>query len=95
MEIRNNLDGLRSLLGTSDATAASGTAKNSAASSSQMSVDSATVSSAASEVSQSASTDGVRMDKVASIQAALSTGSYNVPSSAVATKVVDAMLGNA
>jgi anti-sigma28 factor (negative regulator of flagellin synthesis) len=30
---------------------------------------------------------------VASIQAALAAGSYNVPASAVASKVVDAMLG--
>jgi negative regulator of flagellin synthesis FlgM len=33
------------------------------------------------------------MDKVASIQAALASGSYNVSASAVASKVVDAMLG--
>jgi anti-sigma28 factor (negative regulator of flagellin synthesis) len=34
------------------------------------------------------------MEKVAEIQAALASGSYNVPSSAVASKVVDAMLGD-
>jgi anti-sigma28 factor (negative regulator of flagellin synthesis) len=36
----------------------------------------------------------VRMDKVAEIQAALSSGSYNAPASAVASKVVDSMLGD-
>jgi anti-sigma28 factor (negative regulator of flagellin synthesis) len=33
------------------------------------------------------------MDKVASIQAALAAGSYNVSAGAVAAKVVDSMLG--
>jgi anti-sigma28 factor (negative regulator of flagellin synthesis) len=32
------------------------------------------------------------MDKVTEIQAALASGSYNVPASAVASKVVDSML---
>jgi negative regulator of flagellin synthesis FlgM len=36
----------------------------------------------------------VRMDKVASIQAALAAGTYNVPAAAVASRVVDSMLGN-
>jgi anti-sigma28 factor (negative regulator of flagellin synthesis) len=35
----------------------------------------------------------VRTDKVAGIQAALAAGSYNVPASAVASKMVDSMLG--
>jgi anti-sigma28 factor (negative regulator of flagellin synthesis) len=34
------------------------------------------------------------MDKVASIQAALAAGSYNVSASAVAAKVVDSMLSD-
>jgi negative regulator of flagellin synthesis FlgM len=33
------------------------------------------------------------MDKVASIQAALAAGSYNVSPGAVASKLVDSMLG--
>jgi negative regulator of flagellin synthesis FlgM len=35
----------------------------------------------------------VRMDKVAEIQQALASGSYNVPASAVAGKMIDQMLG--
>lgn len=35
---------------------------------------------------------GVRTDKVAAVQAALATGTYNVPASAVASKVLDEML---
>ena len=55
--------------------------------------DHATLSNAGSEVSQTASEDGVRAEKVAAMQAALAAGTYNVPASAVASKVVDAMLG--
>jgi anti-sigma28 factor (negative regulator of flagellin synthesis) len=33
------------------------------------------------------------MDKVTAIQAALAAGTYDVPASAVASRVVDAMLG--
>jgi anti-sigma28 factor (negative regulator of flagellin synthesis) len=45
-------------------------------------------------MSLSAGDDGVRMDKVSSIQSAIAAGTYNIPASAVATKMVDAMLGN-
>lgn len=96
MEISNNVEGLRSLLGVAGGSLASATGKGVTGSdSSSLSSDSATLSSAASEVSQTASADGVRMDKVSSVQAALASGSYAVSASAVATKVVDAMLGNA
>jgi negative regulator of flagellin synthesis FlgM len=51
------------------------------------------LSSAGNEVSQTASDSGVRADKVAGIQAALAAGTYSVPASAIASKVVDSMLG--
>jgi anti-sigma28 factor (negative regulator of flagellin synthesis) len=35
---------------------------------------------------------GVRPDKVANVKAALAAGTYNVPASAVASRVVDEML---
>jgi hypothetical protein len=44
-------------------------------------------------VALSATDSDVRMDKVASIQAALASGTYNVPASAVASKMVDSMMG--
>jgi negative regulator of flagellin synthesis FlgM len=52
------------------------------------------LSSAGSEVSLTAADSGVRTDKVAAVQSALAAGTYNVPSSAVASKMVDAMLGS-
>jgi anti-sigma28 factor (negative regulator of flagellin synthesis) len=43
-------------------------------------------------VALTAADGGVRMDKVAAIQAALASGTYSVPSSAVASSMVDSML---
>ncbi len=94
MDIRTSLDGLKSLLGvTTPAPAAPQPRSNSAVGGSGLGSDQATFSSAGSEVSQTAAEPGVRTDKVASVQAALAAGTYNVAPSAVASKVVDSMLG--
>ncbi len=94
MDIRNSLDGLKSLLGVeSTAPAAARPTRNSRTDDNALGSDRATLSSAGSEVSQAAREDGVRTEKVASIQAALAAGTYAVPAASVATKVVDAMLG--
>ena len=95
MDIRSSLDGLKSLLGTSESTpaAAQQTKSGAAVGGSGLGTDQATLSSAGSEVSQTATDSGVRMDKVAEIQTALRSGSYNVSAEAVASKVVDSMLG--
>jgi negative regulator of flagellin synthesis FlgM len=94
MDIRNSLDGLKSLLGVSTpAPAAPQPRSSSTSGGSALSSDQATFSSAASEVSLTAAEPGVRTDKVASVQAALAAGTYDVPPSAVASKVVDSMLG--
>jgi flagellar biosynthesis anti-sigma factor FlgM len=93
MDIRNSLDGLKSLLGVNQpAQTATSTRSNATATSSALGSDRATLSSAGSEVLQSAGEDGVRMDKVSGVQAALAAGSYNVSPAAVASKMVDAML---
>ncbi len=95
MDIRNSLEGLKSLLGTTAAAPAAAQQPKSgaaAAGGSALGSDRATLSSAGSEVSQTAADSGVRMDKVAGIQAALAAGSYNVSAGAVASKVVDSML---
>jgi flagellar biosynthesis anti-sigma factor FlgM len=93
MDIRNSLDGLKSLLGVNQPSqTTNGTKSSATAASSALGSDRATLSSAGSEVLQSVGEDGVRMDKVSGIQAALAAGSYNVPPAAVASKMVDAML---
>jgi negative regulator of flagellin synthesis FlgM len=95
MDIRSSLDGLKSLLGVAPAapSATQQTKSSSTTGGSALGSDRATFSSAGSEVSLTASEPGVRTDKVAAVQAALAAGTYNVPASAVASKVVDVMLG--
>lgn len=94
MDIRSSLDGLKSLLGTT-ATDQAGAPSRSGANqtvSSAWANDKASLSSAASEVSSTAGDTDVRASKVAEISAALASGTYNVPASAVASRMVDAML---
>ncbi len=95
MDIRNGAEGLKTLLGvTSTAPAQEQKAKGGpAAGSNPLAGDHATFSSAGTEVSQTVSESGVRADKVAAVQTALAAGTYSVPASALAGKVVDAMLG--
>jgi len=94
MDIRSSLEGLRSILGVGQAAPQVPQARpGSTAGSTDWHTDRATLSNAASEVSQTASEPEVRMDKVASIQAQLAAGTYDVPASAVASKMVEAMLG--
>ena len=94
MDIRNSLDGLKSLFGVESATpAAARPAQGRRVETGVLGSDHATLSNAGSEGSQAAREDGIRADKVASVQAALAAGTYSVPASAVAAKVVDAMLG--
>ena len=96
MDIRNSLDGLRSLLGVNPTPQPAAQPKGSTATTgSGFDSDRATFSAAGNEVSQALSDEGVRSEKVASIQLALAAGTYAVPASAVASKLVDAMLSGA
>ena len=97
MDIRNGLDGLRTLLGVNPAAPSVPQSKSARVTieSSGFDSDRATLSSAGNEVSQAVSGEDVRTDKIAAVQAALAAGSYDVPASAVASKLVDAMLGAA
>jgi flagellar biosynthesis anti-sigma factor FlgM len=94
MDIRSSLDGLKTLLGVTSPAGAAGQRPRAGAASegSALTTDRATLSSAGSEVAQSAMDEGVRTGRVAEIQAALQAGTYHVPASAVAAKMVDAML---
>ncbi len=95
MDIRNSLDGLKSLLGVNTPAPSTSAPKSSATpGATALGSDRATLSSAGSEVQLTAGEDGVRTDKVASVQAALAAGTYSVPPSAVASKMVDAMLSS-
>lgn len=94
MEIRNSLEGLRSLLGVNNSASPPAAGKTGTASQGgALGADRATLSSAASEMAQAAGDDGVRADKVSSIQGALAAGTYSVSALAVASKIVDAMIG--
>lgn len=92
MDIRNSLDGLKSLLGVESTPATARPVQSQRVDTGALGSDQATLSSAGSEVSQAAREDDVRTEKVATIQAALAAGTYSVPAAAVSAKVVDAML---
>jgi negative regulator of flagellin synthesis FlgM len=97
MDIRSSVEGLKTLLGVPSAglERAQPVKPGAAAAkaSSPLVGDHATLSTAGTEVAQTANESGVRTEKVVAVEAALAAGTYNVPSAAVAGKVVDAMLG--
>ncbi len=92
MDIRNNFDGLKSLLGVETAATTSRPARTRTVAESALGSDHATLSTAATEFSQAVGEEDVRPEKVVAVQAALAAGTYTVPASAVASKIVDAML---
>jgi flagellar biosynthesis anti-sigma factor FlgM len=95
MEIRNNAEALKAFLGVSSpASTQAQQIRNNENNIAQAGFagDQATLSHAGTEVSQSAAQEGVRADRVAAVQQALAAGTYTVPASAVADKVIDSML---
>ena len=96
MDIRSGFEGLKSILGVSQPAPAPSQPKgNVATGGSGLGSDQATFSNAANAVSLGAADSGVRTDKVAQIQAALAAGTYSVSPGALASKMVDSMLGAA
>jgi flagellar biosynthesis anti-sigma factor FlgM len=95
MDTRNNVEGLKVLLGVSSISPerVPVVRKGSAPASDAPAPDKATLSNAGSKVLHTVSESDVRADKVAAVQTALAAGTYQIPASAVAGKVVDAMLG--
>lgn len=94
VDIRNSIDGLKTLLGVppTSSTQTQSVRSQAAPSSTTSDHDRATLSGAGAEVSQVTSGPDVRAEKVAAVRAALAAGTYQVPASAVAPKVVDTML---
>jgi flagellar biosynthesis anti-sigma factor FlgM len=97
MDIRSGYEGLKSILGVSQPAPAPTQPKGNATatSGSGLGSDRATFSNAGSMVAQSSSDSEVRLDKVAQIQAALSSGTYSPIPTAMASRMVDSMLGSA
>jgi flagellar biosynthesis anti-sigma factor FlgM len=94
MNVNNNLDLLQQIFSSQEVTKAQSAGKASQRAEFPLgSADEATLSPAASLAAQTASDSDVRMDKVTQVQKALVEGSYQVPSSEVAGKIIDQMLG--
>jgi negative regulator of flagellin synthesis FlgM len=93
MNVNNSLQGMQQLFSSQEVARPAGQANASAASQPEAGSDHATLSAAASLAAAAAPDSDVRMDKVAAIQQALASGTYNVPASEVAGKMIDQMLG--
>ena len=93
MNVQNNLQGLQQLFSSQEVPQTAGKTVASQAAEAKGSADQATLSSAASAASAVAPDSDVRMEKVAAIQQAVMNGTYNVPASEVAGKMIDHMLG--
>src|SRR5271155_3299420 len=106
MDIRSGLEGLMSIFGANQTPPPAPSTKagtethppapltkaGTQAASTALTSDRATLSSAGSGGAQASSDSDVRWDKVASVQTQLAAGTYNVPASAVAGKLVSALL---
>jgi negative regulator of flagellin synthesis FlgM len=93
MNVNNNLQGLQQLLASQNVTQTAGRTGASNGPDGKAGTDEATLSSAASVAAAAAPDSDVRMDKVTAIQQAVAGGTYNVPTSEVAGKMIDFMLG--
>jgi len=94
MNINNNLDALQQIFSSQEVTKPQSGGKASQPTDYSLGrADETTLSPAASLAAQTASDSDVRMDKVSQIRKALAEGSYQVPSSEVADKIIDQMLG--
>jgi len=96
MEIRNRAEDLKALLGVPTASPSQLQQMRTvrAGTESELAGDRATLSGAGAAAALQAADDSVRLDKVAEVRASIAAGTYHVPSEAVATKVVDAMLAD-
>lgn len=93
MNVNNNLQGLQQLFSSQEVTRNESGKTETGSAESQAGTDQATLSTAASLAAAAAPDSDVRMDKVAEVQKALADGTYNVPATEVAGKMIDHMLG--
>jgi len=92
MNVNNSLQGLQQLFSSQEVARPSGRTETNGARGAEAGADQATLSAAARLAASVAPDADVRMDKVASVQAALASGTYKVPSTEVAGKMIDQML---
>jgi len=93
MNVNNDLQGLQQLLSSQEVAKGESGKRSAAAQQAGSGVDEATLSSAASVAAQTAPDADVRMEKVAAVQQALAAGTYSVPSTDVANRMIESMLG--
>lgn len=92
MKVTNELQGLEQIVPAREI-AKAGAAGQAQGTAGSAAADEATLSSAASLAAQAAPDSDVRMEKVVQVQQAMATGSYDVPASDVANKMIERMLG--
>lgn len=92
MNVQNDLQGLQQLYSSPEVRQGTGKAGASPGEGVGAGSDRANLSTAASAASAATEDSDVRMEKVAAIQQALLNGTYQVPASEVANKMIDHML---
>jgi negative regulator of flagellin synthesis FlgM len=92
MNIRSGLENLAQLTQSSTVSSATDVKANTPVPIATESSDQAQLSAAAEHLAQASSSSDVRLDKVAAIQIAIKSGTYQVSASDVAQKVINALL---
>lgn len=92
MNVRNGIENLTQILPAQPAATPAVTKNGGNPQGGALAGDKANVSVAATQVAQSSSISDVRLDKVASIQKALQSGTYHVPAADVAKKLITSLL---
>jgi flagellar biosynthesis anti-sigma factor FlgM len=92
MNVHSNIENLTQILQSQAVTTTSAVKSTDNSQIESQATDQAQLSTTASQAALSATDSDVRLDKVASIQSELQAGTYSVPASAVAQKIIGAML---